>query len=142
MRPSISTIILLITDLLPIRNGKIINIDIDLVPVVTRRRHGEQPCEDVVHPTGNDHAGEVVDVVDILRADGNVPADGAGEADYVDQDAGEVGGVGAPGESVAEEIGVCFAGAVQGFDVQVAAADYVVVADHDAGNGGEEEGVC
>ena len=44
-------------------------------------------------------------------------------------------------ETVGIDVGGVFTGAVQVLDYEVAFSDEVVVADHDAGDGGEEDGV-
>ena len=122
-------------------NGEILNIDINLVPRSTCLRNGEEPRESEVHTTGNKDTGEIVNVVDVFRADRDFATHSTGEADDVDQDTADVGGIGAPRETASVVVAVCFAGAVERVDVQVALSDDVVVTDHDTGNGGEEEGV-
>ncbi len=112
-----------------------------LEPPITDRRDGEIPTEQIVDRTRDDKPGEEVDAVDIRRADGNWFTDRADEADDVDKDSSDVSGVAAPGPAEPVEIGGGGVGGVEFFELEVALADDVVVADDDAGDAGEEDRV-
>lgn len=140
-RPPLPIVILLITNFLSIRDIVLININIDFIPDLTGSRDREKLRQKPIHSTRNKDASEIIDVVNVLRANGDVPADGTGKSDDVDQNTGEVGGVGAPREPIFVIVWISLAGAVYGFNVEVAAANDVIVADHDAGDGGKEKGV-
>lgn len=112
-----------------------------LPPAVTTRRHGRDPAQHPVDGRGDAEPAEEVEVVDVRRGGGHVAADGAGEADDVDEDARDVGGVGAPVDAEAEVVRAGRPRVVQRPDLEVPPADEVVVGAHDAGDGGEEDGV-
>jgi len=94
-----------------------------------------------VRPPSNNKSAEEIQVVDVRCTFRHGFPDGADEADDVDEDAADVGGVAAPVEAEGEEVGGRGLGGVEVADLKVAVADEVVVADDDAGDGGEEDGV-
>ena len=117
-----------------IRDADIRNLVADLHPTITGRRDREEATEKVIRAAGDDETAEKVEIVDVLGADGDGAADGANEADDVDEDAGDVGRVATPVETEPEIVGARLLGAVEFCDLQVAFADNVVIADDDACN--------
>lgn len=112
-----------------------------LAPHVASGRHRTDPAQPPVHDARDQKPHEEVQVVDPLRRRGDVSPHRARETDYVDEDAGDVGRVPAPVEAESEVIRPRLAPAVEVFDLQVAAADEVVVTDHHARDGGQEHRV-
>lgn len=125
----------------------ILDLAPDLQPRIRHRRHHrDKPTEDKIRPRAHDEPAEIVQVVEILRSQRRrLPArrltDRAHEPDDIDEDARDVRRVGAPVEAEGVVVGPRLLGAVEVLDLVVALADEVVVADHDAGDGGEEDGV-
>lgn len=133
---------LLIKPLLsPICNTNIPYLFSHLHPYLTRRRNRTQFTKTPVRPRGHNESGEEIDIVDILRSDGDIPPDCTHEANDVDEDTRDVGCVAAPVEAVPEVIGRGVLRGVEGVDFVVPFSDNVVIADQDAGDGGEEDGV-
>ena len=98
--------------------------------------------EQIINPEGNKEPAEEIEVVDICSTGGDLPSNGAHESDNVNQDAANVSGVATPVEAKGEVIRGAFACSIKVFDLKVAFADNVVVADNDSGNGREENRVC
>lgn len=111
-------------------------IIINLIPNVAGCRDGEEVAKKPVNPGCNDEADEEVDVVDVSGADRDGFSDCAHEANHVDEDATDVGGVSPPGPTEPVEVRVLSASAVESLDIEISLTDEVVVADHDAGDGG------
>jgi hypothetical protein len=89
--------ILLIYNGLSVCNRKLlVSIDVDFVPVGAHPGDGEEAHEEVVDSCGDDEAGEVIQVVDVLCTSGDFPADGTGETDDIYQDSANVRRIGAP----------------------------------------------
>jgi hypothetical protein len=61
--------------------------------------HRADSAKEVVGATSDDEATEEVQVINVLCADRNFDANGPHEADYIDQNAGNVGGIGTPIET-------------------------------------------
>ena len=126
----------------PVRHTDVPDLLADLIPIRAPGLHvahvvGQQP----VCPARDQEAAEEIQVVDVGGTLGDGLADGADEADDVDEDAADVGGVAPPVEAEGVVVRGRGAGGVEVFDLEVAAADEVVVADNDACDGGEEDGV-
>lgn len=82
-----------------IRKTRVDDLIADFHPDIARSRGRAQSTKQIISAACNDEAAEEVQVVDILRADGDFNANGTYEADNVDQNPGNVGGVGAPVEA-------------------------------------------
>lgn len=89
----------------------------------------------------DDETGEEVDVVNVFGTLRHRFPNGSNESDNVDEDPADIGCVSAPMEAEGKVVRCRFAGGVEVLDLVVAAADDVVVADDDAGDRGEEDGV-
>lgn len=98
-------------------------------------------AQDPVRARSDDETAEEVQVIDVLRALGDRLADSADEADDIDQDAGDVGGITAPVEAEPKVVGGRLAGGVQLLDLQVAASHEVIIGHNDTSNRREEDGV-
>ena len=94
-----------------------------------------------IHAARNDKPAEEIQVVDVGSALGYGPADCTDESDDVDQDTADVGCVAPPVEAEGVEIRSVRLGGVEVFDLQVAFADEVVIADDNPRDGGEEDRV-
>lgn len=114
---------------------------VHLKPHIARSRNREKAAEQPVRQARNNKAAEEIEVVDVLCADRDWCPHRASEANDVDQDAGNVGCEAAPVQAVGEVVWPRFEAGVQVADFEVAFAHPVVVADHDAGDGGQEDGV-
>lgn len=114
----------------------------NLHPDIRHRRDRGDLAQDPVRAGSDDETTEEIKIVDVLRAHGHLLADRADEADDVDEDAGNVGSVSAPVEAEPEIVWGGFTGGVELLDLEIAAADEVVVGDDDTGDGGQEDGVC
>ena len=125
----------------PIRHTDIPNLLAHLVPIIAPGLHmphlGQQPVRSPRHK----EAAEEIQVIDVGCALGDGFPDRADEADDVDEDAADVGCVAAPVETEGVVVGGGGPGGVEVFDLEVALADDVIIADDDAGDGGEEDGV-
>lgn len=124
-----------------VRHARVPDLVPDLHPPIARRRHREEPAQQVVCPARHDEAAEEVEVVQVRRPLGHLLPNRPDEPDDVDQDPADVRRVPAPGEPKGVVVGGAGPGGVQVADLKVALADEVVVADDDAGDGGEEDGV-
>lgn len=111
------------TGIVVVGDRDVVDIVPDLHPPVAGGRDGGESTAEVVDQRGDSEAGKEVESVDVGGAHGDVAADGAGEADHVDEDAGDVGGVGAPVDTPREVVRPRLAGVVQLLDLEVAAAD-------------------
>ena len=139
--PTVRAGAIVLVPLRPVRDANIPDLIADLHPALAAAGDGADLAEGPIGQAGDDEAGEEVDVVDVFRARGDGFADGADEADDVDEDAADVGRVAAPVEAEGEVVRGGFAGRVEVSDLVVAAADDVVIADDDACDRGEEDGV-
>ena len=63
------------------------------------RRHGRQLGEEIIGTTRDNEAAEEVQVVDVLRADGDFDADSTYKADNIDQNSSNVSTISAPVEA-------------------------------------------
>ena len=124
-----------------IRNTNIANLIPNLIPVRTRRRNGGYRTQRPISTPSNEEPAEEVQIVDVRCTLGHRPSDRTNKSDDVDQDTADIGRVAAPMEAKGEEIWGPALGAVQILDLEVAFAHDVVVADDDAGDGGEEDRV-
>ena len=124
-----------------IRNAHVPDLVPNLHPSIAGGRDREEPTKEVVCPRSHDEAGEEVDVVDVLRPQGDLATNRTDEANNVDQDSRYVRSVTAPVEAVPEVVRAGVAGVVEIFDLVVTLPDYVVIANDDAGDGGEEHRV-
>lgn len=94
-----------------------------------------------VGAAGHNEPAEEVEVVDVLCAFWHFLANGTDEADDVDHDSCDVGGVSTPVDPPGVEVRPALLGRIEVFDLKIALADQVVIADHNTSNGREENGV-
>ena len=124
-----------------IRQPHIINILAHLRPLIRDRRDREELAQQPVHARRNDEASKEVDVVDIHRWSRNVIPDGADKPDDVDEDTRNIRRVPAPVQTSGVVIRGRFSCGVEVSNLKITLANEVIVGDHDAGDGGEEDGV-
>lgn len=119
-------------------NADIANLLPNFIPVRTRCRDRRNLTQHPIRASRHNESTEEVQIVDVGGARRHRLPNRSNETDNVDEDTADVGCVAAPVEAEGEVVGGAFLGAVQVFDLVVAFADDVVVADHDTGDGGEE----
>lgn len=93
-----------------------------------------EATEQIIRAGGDDEAAEEVEVVDVLGANGDGAANGSDEANDIDEDAGDVGGVTAPVKTELEIVGARLLGTVEFCDLEVAFSDDVIIVDNHAGD--------
>ena len=106
----------------------------DLIPVITRRRDREKVAQQIVGAGCNNEAAKKVEVVKILRPDGDFTADCPYETDNVDKDPRDVGKVTSPVEAEPKVIGTLLTSAIEISDLVVAFTYEVIVGDDDTGD--------
>src|SRR5690606_3847051 len=103
------------------------------------------PAQNVVDNCRHCKSAEKVKVVDVASSSGNVilsvKIDSIDKPDNVDEDTGDVGGIGAPVEAVGEVVRGRATAGEEGEDIKVSTSDNVVSACDDASDGGEEDGI-
>lgn len=125
-----------------IRNTDIRNLISDLHPDIARSRDGADLAKYPVCDAGNQESSKEVEIVDALGSNGNLAANGTGETNHVDGDTCNVSGVTAPVETEGVVVWTSFLARVKILNLEEALTHNVVVADHDACNRGEKDGVC
>jgi hypothetical protein len=112
-----------------------------LEPSIAHCGDGEESAKQVIGQACDDEASEKVEVVDIGRTLGDWLSDGADKPDDVDHDTSNVSGVSAPRPAEPIEVRASAGAGVKIFELEVALANDVVVADDNASDTGEEDGV-
>lgn len=103
--------------------------------MVTRGWDGEEPAKQIIGPRSDNESTEEVEIVDILRSDGDWSANGADETDDVDENPGDVSGIASPVETEPEVVGTGRLCAVEFCDLKVPLPNDVVITDDDASDG-------
>ena len=125
----------------PVRDTDVSNLVADFHPPITTRWNGAETTQKIIGPRRYNESRKEIDVIYIGGTYRHRFADGADEADDVDENTANVGCVSAPVETKGKIIRGGWAGVVEVADLIEAATDDVVVADDNAGDGGEEDGV-
>lgn len=113
----------------------------NFIPRVACGRNREKPRQEVVRGAGDEESREIIDVVDVRGALRHIDTDRTHESNDVDQKTTDIRRISSPGNTAVAIIRTVGASVVQVFDVEIALAHQVVVANHRAGNGGEENRV-
>ncbi len=117
------------------------NLITNLHPALTARRNRADFTQCPICHTSHNETTEEIQVIDISSPGRYRLADSAHEPDDVDEDTTDIGRVAAPVEAEGKVIGGRILGRVEVPDLEVAAADNVVVANYDAGDRREEDRV-
>lgn len=117
------------------------NLILNFRPPLTTGRDRADLAQGPVRHARDDKTSKEIDVVDVLGKLRHRLTNGSEEPDDIDEEAADIGCVSTPVETVGEIVGSRFLGGVKASDLVEAAADDVVVADDNAGDGGEEDGV-
>lgn len=134
-------VLLVDPEFLAIRDRQVVDVDVDFVPFVAGGGDRHEAGEQVVHTPGDDESAKEVDVVHVLRADGDITSHGTDESDDIYQNSSEVGCVAVPREAKGIEVRPMPAGAVKFLNIEEPLADEVIVRDDNSSNGGEKDGV-
>lgn len=113
----------------------------DFHPYIRSSWYWLEAAEEIVRSSCDDEATEEIETVDIRCANWDRLANRSDKADNIDEDTANVGRVTSPRETERVVVGGCLLGGVEILDPEVAAADEVVIADNNTGNGGEENGI-
>ena len=130
-----------VTVTVPICDRDFRNLIANLEPFVACRRDWKEPAEEVVRPGGDDEASKEVQIINMLRADGNFLADSPRKSHDVDENAGDVSGISTPVETEGVVIGPCLLARVEVSNLKIALAYPVVITNHDASDRGKEDRV-
>ena len=125
----------------PVSDTDISNLIPNLHPPLAASRDRTDLAQGPVRQARDDETGEEVDIVDICGTLRDRLSNGTDESNNVDQDTADIGCVSTPMKAKGEVIRSRFASGVEIRYLIIAAADDVVVADNDAGDRGEEDGV-
>ena len=125
----------------PISDTDISNLIPNLHPFLTASRDRTDLAQGPVRQARDDESGEEVDIIDICGSLRDRLPNGSDESNNVDQDAADIGRVSTPVKAKGKVIRSRFASGVEIRYLIIATTDDVVVADDDAGDRGEEDGV-
>merc|ERR1711939_929003 len=118
---------------------RFIFVNFEPLPSGTGSLHRRNPAKGVVYQSSDEKAAKEVEIIDVCSAFGYFIADSPGEADHVDQYAGNVSSVSPPVNAKGVMIRSRAKGRIQVAGLQISLADGVVVAHHNACNARQED---
>jgi len=96
---------------------------------------GEEPAKQIIGLRSDNESTEEVEIVDILRSDGDWSANDADKTDDVDEDLGDVSGIASPVKTEPEVVETDHLCAVEFCDLKVPLPNDVVITDDDTSDG-------